>query len=350
MNTIQRSIAAVLAGGLACTALPSHAQEPAATGHVLVLKNERTLEGDIVRDGDEYCIRHQGGETTLPADRVFALCTDMHDAYNRLHGRSNLMDPDERMHLAQWCHFHGLHAEAIAELQATLRLDPDRIQARRTLHALEQEPAASKPTVSPSRSTVPDPPIQISAEEVGAFTTRIQPILMNTCIRCHAQEGAGSFRLTRVFGSPGLTQLATRHNLAATLMQVNHAQPSASPLLVKALSLHGTADRPPLKDRNTLAYRILEDWVRRQRAIPPAVEAAEVASRIPVSPKETIPAARVAFTAPASATVADTDATFAGDRKGFPVQPTADQAPADPFDPALFNRMAHPEKVSTSQP
>ena len=66
MNTKTWSVA-VVAALVAWPASSAFAQQPPATGHVLVLENERVLEGDIVRDGDQYRIRHRVGETTVPA-------------------------------------------------------------------------------------------------------------------------------------------------------------------------------------------------------------------------------------------------------------------------------------------
>src|SRR5208282_2478509 len=79
------------------------AQEPAgkpatpasATGKILVLDNERTLEGDIERIGEQYRIRRSIGETWLPGSQVLRLCNNAEEAYLFLRGRSNLNDPDE---------------------------------------------------------------------------------------------------------------------------------------------------------------------------------------------------------------------------------------------------------------
>jgi hypothetical protein len=345
MKPINWSIATILAAGLAWSGPIVRAQEPAETGHVLLLKNERTLEGDIVRDGDEYRIRHQDGETTIPADTVLALCGDMRQAYARLHGRSNLNDPDEHLCLAQWCRMHGLHAEAIAELEVTLRLDPDCAQAQRTLRALQKERPETMQVAKTATKTVREPTVEISAQAIAMYTTRIQPILMNTCIPCHSRSDSGNFRLTRVFGNPGIKQPSTRHNLAATLAQIHPSDPLSSPLLVKALSLHGTASRPPLKDRNTPAYRLLEEWVRLQAAAP--MTPAPVST---VSTREVLPTAPVPAAVPASATVTENSGTFAQDRKDDATRSMNGNTPADPFDPALFNRMAHPERTRSPSP
>ncbi|HZU37217.1 MAG TPA: hypothetical protein VFA18_14945 [Gemmataceae bacterium] len=341
MNTTKWSVA-ILAALVAWPACSILAQQPPASGHVLVLENERVLEGDIVRDGEQYRIRHHVGETTVPAKTVVALCADMNEAYAFMHGRSNLEDPDERMRLARWCRQHSLRAAAITELQAALRLDPERTEAKRLLQVLQQPRPTVVTHVSVPTQKAPEPVVDISAESMSLFTTRIQPILMNTCVRCHARQDVGSFRLIRVFGNPGIAQPTSRHNLAVTLGQVNRQRPQASPLLTKALSLHGSADRPPLKDRNTPAYRQLEAWVQMQAQPAPVTEEAEARPENKPVAKDVLPT--VPTPVPAAETVA-AGGTFAGDRKDDAVQtPKNRTVPVDPFDPVLFNQLAHPEK------
>ena len=80
---------------------------PRSTGRVLVLENERTIEGDIQREENGYRIRRQIGETTVPADKVIRLCASLEEAYEFLRTRANLRDADERMRLAHWCHLRG---------------------------------------------------------------------------------------------------------------------------------------------------------------------------------------------------------------------------------------------------
>src|SRR5207253_4476132 len=97
------------------------------------------------------------------------------------------------------------------------------------------------------------------------FLTRVQPILMNACAHCHATGRGGAFKLTRTY-EPAMTgRKTTQQNLAAVLAQVNSEQPTASPLLSKAVSLHGKPGemtQSPLKNREVAAYRSLEEWVR----------------------------------------------------------------------------------------
>src|SRR2546423_461335 len=105
--------------------LTVRAEEPSAaqtTGKVLVLDTERTLEGDIERQGEQYRVRRTGtgtlggGEVWVQRENVLRLCETREDAYQFLRARANLRDPDERLRLANWCHQHGLRRQAIEEV------------------------------------------------------------------------------------------------------------------------------------------------------------------------------------------------------------------------------------------
>ena len=67
MNTILRPLLGVVIFVGAGQA-PARGTEPAAAtaGKVLLLQNERALEGDIERVGDQYRIRRTAGEAWVP--------------------------------------------------------------------------------------------------------------------------------------------------------------------------------------------------------------------------------------------------------------------------------------------
>src|SRR5437870_4170698 len=121
MNTIYRLFLGVVAGmSAAGWLLAQQVDAPVATGHVLLLENDRILEGDIVRDGERYRIRRALGETSMPASKEVRLFANREDAYQFLRGRANLRDADERLRLARWCHAHGLLEQGLAEAKAAL--------------------------------------------------------------------------------------------------------------------------------------------------------------------------------------------------------------------------------------
>ena len=96
MRVTPRRLMAMLAiwlTGVVCLA------EPAVTGRVLILDNDRVLEGEIERVGDQYRIRRPSGETWLPASKAQALCYSLEEGYICLRERANLDDPDERLRL-----------------------------------------------------------------------------------------------------------------------------------------------------------------------------------------------------------------------------------------------------------
>ena len=332
---------------------------PRATGHVLVLENERILEGDITRDGDQYRVRRSIGETCVPGDTVLCLCADLEEAYRYLHARANLGDPDERMRLARWCQLHGLRAHALAEVTAAVDLRPGDPESRQMLHLLQHPSPTATAAKSPQAKPTPEsspPALEVTSQALGLFTTRVQPILMNTCASCHATGRGGAFKLARAFGG-ATNRRATQQNLAAVLGQINHLYPQGSPLLVKALSIHGRAEQPPLKDRETPAYRTLDEWVRLEVAASQPADTASPLADLPAPDakptRETPPGELQAAPAGPGNNPADrrhkakarAEAASTGQwAVGRETHADKPAGPVDPFDPLLFNQQAHPSQ------
>lgn len=125
------------------------------------------------------------------------------------------------------------------------------------------------------------------------FNETVQPVLSNTCTSCHARaDHPSGFKLTpvsdRYADADGM-----RANAAAAAAFVNREDRGASPLLVKALTPHGGQREPGIRGPEHPAYRNLERWVQGAK---------------PRAAKNVI------------------------------------AKPADPFDPAEFNRAAHPSR------
>jgi hypothetical protein len=323
------------------------------TGKVLILDNERTLEGDIERIGPQYRIRRPVGELWVRADETLQLCQTREEAYAFLRARANLLDPDEHLRLARWCQLHGLCRQALEEATAAVEVRPSHVESRRLLRNLQRACEATagvgrisnpsnvdgleiRPTKlqeEEERSPHPQPP-QLSTESLSLFLSRVQPILMNACANCHATGRGGAFKLTRTYEAGFIGRKTTQQNLAAVLAQVNKELPSASALLNKAVSIHGRPGemgQPPLKNREVAAYRSLEEWVRvTLENTPPRRDkgsgSALVADR----------AHAVDATLPASPAKPETR------ESGIATEPPVPVEPVDPFDPLIFNRQMHP--------
>src|SRR5262249_953923 len=145
-------------------------------------------------------------------------------------------------------------------------------------------------------------------------------------------------------------------NLAAVLAYVNPEQPLASPFLTSAVSLHsssGVMTQPPLKGRESPAYRALEEWVRTTLETNPQLRSrptGPAAPSAPVPPMAAQPAGagKAAATSQKATEPPNTElkapaappTAFAATKAADPMKSYAD--PVDAFDPVIFNRQMHP--------
>jgi hypothetical protein len=364
---------------------------PRSSGKVLILDNERAVEGDIALCGDQYCIRRGEGEISFPATKAVRLCADWDEALAFMKSRANLQDPDERLRLARWCQQQRLLAQALAEVKTALELRPAHAPARQLQILLQKEIAVESnksTTTSPPPSLVaPPPPVDVGAESFALFSSKVHPILMNTCASCHAAEQGGNFHLLRAY--EGGLRPAMQRNLAAVLSQIHMEQPALSPLLIKAASAHGTSDQPPLQGgRQSVPYKSLETWVQmvvannphlreqyarapeapagkamkttpEPRALPWSVAESPMAEKPappPVRPVEHVATpsagafvpgvdpARAVPVMPQTKSPPATARAFAAPNDPPTAPSTSARTPDDPFDPAIFNELMHPKR------
>lgn len=381
MKTIIRLL--VCAAALAVPAvgfLAAQQPAPAPGPRVLVLDNERVLDGEIVRDCERVTVRRQQGEITVPAARVLTVCATLEEAYRFLSTRANLRDADERLRLARWCQGCGLRDQAVTEANAALQLRPGLPEAKQLLVALQRPPAPqAEPAPDHVAAAVENLPLlEVSADCLAVFANKIQPILMNTCASCHAAGRGGSFVLTRCNDAAG--RRATQINLSSTLRQVCFEQPASSPLLFKACVAHGGAVQPPLASHQAVPLAALHSWVEQVTARNPHLRPHGVALAA-VTPAKAAPAPaptpqQVGFsTAVTQEVPAQTVAAapqpravenYPGlEKPGAPGVPAAQEAPAPPrtlppleavpveasadeYDPGPFNRQAPAQPVQQS--
>src|SRR5581483_4293720 len=118
------SVGFLLAAPVAAFAQSPEPEIPRTAGKVLVLDNERIMQGDIVREGDRYRGRRNAGETWVPAEKVRMVCDSLDEVYRGLRSRANPRDVDELLKLARWCRQHGLREQGLKDAQAILALRP----------------------------------------------------------------------------------------------------------------------------------------------------------------------------------------------------------------------------------
>jgi hypothetical protein len=259
-------VGAVLLVSLSLAGDPAGAGKERRVGRILVLLNEQVLHGEVERVGERYHVRRKIGSTWVPLDQALYLCDNLDEAFTFVRRRANLSDPDERLRLAHWCRLNGLGHRALEEAQAALELRPTDRPTQRLVRLLEERERRPPPPTPPrgpdGEEEPPLPVVDVDGNSLSAFATRVQPILMNTCLRCHASGRRGTFHLHRVT-SPGLiNRRSTQHNLAAVMRYVDFHRPEASPLLTKAVSDHAQVGQAPLAGRDEPTYRALLVWLR----------------------------------------------------------------------------------------
>ena len=252
-------------------------QDAPSAGGVLILNNDRVMEGVIDKVGDEYRIRRGTSETYVAVTRGRRLFADWDEALTFMRSQANLGDPDERLRLARWCQQNGLTEQAVAEARAALEMRPSHAETKQLLQVL-QRPAASTPAAQPAVAKTPAklPQLDLSSDALALFSTKVQPILMNTCAHCHSHGQVGNFHLQRAV--EGGARAATHRNLTMAVTYLNFDNPATSPLLVKSVSAHGGADLPPLRDRRVVAFLALQQWAQQVATNNPHLRDARVAA------------------------------------------------------------------------
>jgi hypothetical protein len=327
-------------------------------GHYLVLETTRVLHGDITRQSDGYHLRRAIGETLVPVEGVMFLCDTLPEAYEHLRQRANLRDADERIRLARWCQLNGLRQEALKEAEAAVALRSDnpgfvrlRDSLRRSCSRItEHAPAA--PLGQDTETATAN--VEITAESLGLFISHVQPVLMNTCASCHVSGRGGSFRLLRSNEGGIVNRRATQYNLSAVLSEIRPDHWQASPFLTKSISIHGSASAPPIKGRQSAAYKALEEWVKQTLEDNAQLQTAgPVANRDkPADAAAPDAKSKPSQSAGAVASPGSTDGKASeAPRSAFGINQTAKSAsraastaPLDPFDPAIFNQANKPPR------
>lgn len=336
-------------------------------GTILLLDNEQTLEGDIERVGDQYRIRRAVGETWIPSARVLALCASKDELLAFLRQRSNLYDADERLRLATWCRHQGMPEHAMLEATAADRLRPNHAPTQRLIQLLTAMRTVRNEQGKSANDSQGATSVDLDAELLAQFTTRVQPILMNACAGCHATGRGGAFKLTRMYESSLVQRRTTVSNAAAVLSQINLEQPGNSPLLSKALGIHGEMTAAPFQNRQAPAYRALEEWVRATASthgVPqiPGREAPTVMpgtlnpdangfattrpnAPIPMPGEQLVPRSLPTTVTPTESATPRTVPTTATPTPAPGATEPKPGDPADPFDPEAFNRLNQPQPM-----
>jgi hypothetical protein len=337
---------------------------------VLVLDDFKLLEGQVVEIPDFhdatgetklYRVTSAGEVKTLPAKSVLFLGGTRQEAYRYVKGQWKPASVDGYIKLAEWCRDAGLSAEALAAAKAAAAIQPPdaylvklgkELEARaaedRTVRIVRPAPPKAASPVGVPVAPVSKPVVDPAVEKY--FGLKVQPILMNQCVSCHADPKQGTkFVLGRVAEGEA-TGATTTRNLAAVLAEVSADRPQQSPLLVFAVGPHGGQTQAALSV-NHPAYQHLLTWATAAAEGMPkpiamkSVSFAAAAEPVPPpAPVAVLPAPGPVPAAPPAPIVVSPVAMPAPHTGPPKINITVGNGPVDPFDPAEFNKAAPPVK------
>ena len=314
---------------------------------VVVLHNGSVIMGTIERTSTRYVVSKGPWHVVrVPKPDVDFIARDMEAAYRKKRSRIPSQDFHAHVRLAQWCLRHDQDRLAGEQLLAIAKLDPyhaavqaleKQLQRRADVRAglvpkIRTVSHRTSKTAAPNSATDTTlPPLPNGA--VAEFTRVVQPLVLNRCgqTTCHGRAGTSDFRL---YKTGGKRQLMTWQNLRSVISQIDAAQITESPILVKATSIHGQAARPPIGPREQQKFRRIAQWVSAVAGDGTTLALANAAQ--PDSFDDTRVAAK---SATPTSSVADDDKVAA------PPEPSI-----DPFDPATFNAQFELEGNSTLSP
>ena len=339
----------------------------AATEGILVMRTGAVIRGMILRSGGIYDVQTANGKMAVPETLVKLQAENLTAAYEKLHdGAVAQLSANAHVLLANWCLTNQLHSEARTELQAALKLEPDRDDARRLLRNAEEAQQAGAAPVDAVGAH--DDPLQtvrqapapaddavslggLAREHALQFARRIQPLLVNNCTSagCHGRDSPTGFRLYKVRPGKDANRHAAERNLAEVLEWIDVKKPRSSRLLTAPRGNHGRRGRAIfVGSRGDEQLAELEKWV-----LAVAAEEADRGRRDGGDGRRKKTGGQ--FSAAGDEQKVPAGRSGAGSRDAVPVarpfptaspaDPGSSQPPlppgrGDPFDPAVFNQAA----------
>lgn len=330
----------------------------------LVLFDGRVVEGSVEERPGGYLIHQSSGAIVLPFEMIRVAATSLTEAYEKQRDNFAFPTANDHLTLAQWCYSNRLFAQANAELEAVLRLEPQRSEARELLKlvddATRRQAARHTASRGPESGTGERTSGRIRTETHAAFIGRIQPLLVNKCgnATCHGTASTNGFRLANVRTGLRHQRLQSDHNLAAVLAQISAEHPQQSPLLLKPqdreMPVHRGVFFGATGDNQV---QMLRDWISGAAADivdSGAVSATGDEAAAGAEPAPTGQGPSAPPVGPAIPVVERPETAFSRPKPkvievpgpGSPrssdlLRKVLDEERPDPFDPEVFNRQVH---------
>ena len=240
------------------------AQMP-AVHRAILLDDFSIVEGHTLHVGTIFRVTVGERTRTLSQNHVLFEAANVDDVYQFVLGKMDVTTVAGAAQMAAWCDKNAMYDRAIGHARSVLASNPNDaalLESIRKLEAKASRVVVKKPAVRAPQAAAVSPVNQdLSTEATLSFGTKVQPLLMNLCVSCHAQKtDESAFKLQRV-REGYIDAEATATNRKVVANHISRANPSGSPLLEMLVKSHGGQKLAAVPSRNHPAYRNLEAWV-----------------------------------------------------------------------------------------
>ena len=242
---------------------------------VLLLRNGQLLAGKYAPTGFGYELTLRGGGIIrLKTEQVEFVSDSLDEIYSFRRASKVNNTAAAHLEMANWCLTNRLYDHSAFHLREAIRMDPrqvgiKQIQARLAIAKSNPIYPARQPSRSPlnlvSNDEITDRVKQLEPEAIQAFTTQLQPLLVNKCAvaGCHGPNPRSKYQLITSRWTKTTPQNISFRNLYNSLQFINFSQPEESPILTHATSAHGELKTALMSVRhNPDQLARLVNWVR----------------------------------------------------------------------------------------
>jgi len=314
----------------------------------VLLHNGHTLRGTVQFQADRCLLDLSSGiQVRLKRESIAFIGETMLEVYAFQRATVNPGDVTATLRFAAWCMQQGLLKEAGLQLENAGRIrqrDPRIQHLQRRLAILNQPPSRRSTLANDSvRAVVSSDQIQermsqLSAETIQQFASLIQPMLLNRCgtNRCHGPAANSGLTLIRTASGRPIPQRLTYRNLYNILDQLESGNALTSDLLTAPSSPHGKIDGGIFSQQDALQMNKLVKWCELAIQGQPARRIDSVSGPTTVLAQPS--PARVRKMGPTIDPIPPAPRRPA-------VPPGLPDGGRDPFDPAPFNELLHPNRL-----
>ncbi len=276
---------AILGLLLACCGTPTPVNAQISTLQsgplgVVLLKNDRVLQGDVERRGDFYHVEIANqSAVTLPIAQVESVGQSIKDIYIYKLRSVSRWSAGDHFKLTRWCIVNNLLDEAALHYQEVAKEAGDHPRVKQLAIELKNQMlrdpefraylglSAAEPSLgeageiqsSPSKSAVVSASANMRVVQhpqiVQHFSERIQPILINRCSQaaCHGSQSSNQLQLLEPYARASLE--TSSKNLASVLSQITENSDSAlTPAVLRHASTWNPAQASHCRYRNRIGH------------------------------------------------------------------------------------------------